>query len=117
MLRDMKTKNNVLKLTDIGGHSRQGDVMLRRINKIPDGLKKVKATFALGEVSGHHHSLEGNGATCFASDENTLAEYTQVTEPTSLTHQEHSTHIIPPGVFEKLYQVEDTSKEIRPVAD
>lgn len=113
----MKINKSANPLTVIGAHSRQGDVLLMRIAKIPSGLKKVKPTFALGETSGHHHSFEGSGATCFAGEEGALAEFATVQTETPLTHQEHSTHMIPPGNYRKCYQVEDTSKEVTQVTD
>jgi hypothetical protein len=96
---------------------RQGDVLLRRIDKIPANKKQTKPTLALGETTGHHHTFEG-GATCYADDEVSLAEFVRVDEAlANLTHQEHATIPIPKGNYEKLYQVEDTSREITRVAD
>lgn len=104
-------------LTEIGGHCRHGDVLLRRIAKIPANKKQVKPVLALGEVTGHSHVLDNYGTICFADNEKDLADFAQVESPAKLTHQEHSTIVLPPGNYEKLYQVEDTSKEVRPVQD
>jgi|ERR1019366_781361 hypothetical protein len=96
---------------------RQGDVLLRLIAKIPAKLKRCQPTLALGETTGHHHTFE-SGATCYADDEVSLAEFVQVAAAlATLTHQEHAPIALPTGNYEKLYQVEDTSQEVRRVAD
>jgi hypothetical protein len=44
----------------------QGDVIARRVDKIPEGLKteqKNKLILAHGEVTGHYHGIEAGGAT------------------------------------------------------
>lgn len=114
----MKTNKQAKSLNQIGGHIRQGDTMLRRINNIPSGKNKTKqCTLMLGEVSGHHHTIS-SGAVGFADDETQLVDYVSVNEDNAaLTHQEHSTIQMPKGNFEKLIQVEDTSQEVRRVAD
>lgn len=39
-------------------NKRQGDVLISKINKLPQNLKRVKNnTLAYGEISGHHHTL------------------------------------------------------------
>lgn len=113
----MKTNKQALSLTQIGGHARQGDTLLRRIKAIPAKLIQVKPTLAYGEKTGHHHTF-GGGAVGFADEEKALADFVKVESPAAdLNHQEHSTIVYPKGDFESLKQVEDTSEEIRPVAD
>lgn len=99
-------------LKQIGGHARQGDVLLRRIKQSPDGLKPLGKTVAKGEVTGHHHSF--STAQCFG---NTGPEVCVVEEPDTLTHQEHAPIEVPKGRYEVLHQVEDTTQEVRRVAD
>lgn len=106
------------KLTEIGGHARQGDVLLRHIEKVPSKAKKInKVVLAFGEVTGHSHTVDG--ATCFADDESAeTAEYLQTDVERVVTHQEHSPIMLPKkSAFERLYQVEDTSREVTRVAD
>lgn len=101
-------------LTQIGGHSRQGDVLLRRIAKpatLPKRLGEVP--LALGEVTGHHHSF-APGAVCYGEEE---PEVVVLPKALPLTHQEHGPISFPRGTYERLYQVEDTSQEVRRVAD
>ena len=97
---------------------RQGDVLIMPVKNIPNGLVQTKrVTLALGEVTGHHHSI-AEGAVGFADDETALADYFEVTdESASLTHQEHDTVTLPKGKYRKVIQVEYTPEEIRNVAD
>lgn len=113
----MKTNPTALSLNQLGGHARQGDTLLRRVSTIP-ALKIAKPTLAYGEKTGHHHTFSEGGAVGFADDEKALADFVRVEEPQApLTHQEHSTITYPKGDYESLRQVEDTSEEVRPVAD
>jgi hypothetical protein len=97
---------------------RQGDVLVIPCDSIPTGLKKTnKVCCALGEVTGHHHTIHA-GATGYASDVDALVEYVEVTGPSAdLTHQEHSTIEIPTGTYKVVKQVEYTPAELRNVRD
>lgn len=97
---------------------RQGDVLIVKVDSIPKNLKPTKkVTLALGEVTGHHHTIHV-GAVGFANAEEDLAEYFSVeSESADLTHQEHDTITIPKGSYKKIIQVEYTPAEIRNVAD
>jgi hypothetical protein len=105
----MKTKNKIY---------RQGDVLLIPVNQFPDNLKKTKkVTLALGEVTGHHHTIFA-GATGYADDEESLAEFINVYEDSAvLTHQEHDAVVIPRGKYRSVIQSEYTPEEIKRVAD
>ena len=97
---------------------RQGDVLIIPVSKIPSDMKRTKrVTLALGEVTGHHHSI-AYGAIGYADDENSLAEYVEVdSDSADLTHQEHDTISLPKGKYRKIIQVEYTPEAIRNVAD
>jgi hypothetical protein len=97
---------------------RQGDVLIMPVKNIPQNLKRTKrVTLALGEVTGHHHSIS-SGAVGFAEDETALADYFEITdESANLTHQEHDTITLPKGKYRKTIQVEYTPEAIRNVAD
>jgi hypothetical protein len=103
-------------LTENGGHARQGDVLIRRNDHAATPLKRVPPVLARGEVTGHHHSY-GGGAVAFADHEDGLAQVVEIDIPEPLTHQEHAPIPTPPGRYEVLVQVEDTSQEITRVAD
>lgn len=112
----MKSNPTAPSLTKLGSHARQGDVLLRRINKVTSNRKLAKAVLALGERTGHHHSF-GAGAVAFA-DEGELAESVRVeAETATLTHQEHEPITFPRGNYESLKQVEYTPEEIKRVTD
>jgi hypothetical protein len=107
----MQTKNkNVM--------YRQGDVLIIPVDNIPNHLVKTKrVTLALGEVTGHHHSIS-YGAVGYSNNENSLSDYFEVEEESAnLTHQEHDTITLPKGKYRKVIQVEYTPQEIRNVAD
>lgn len=96
---------------------RQGDVLLIPVNDIPSNLKKTKKVrLANGEVTGHHHSIF-SGAVGFADEEEALAQFVEVSEPTELVHQEHAPISIPPGKYQSVIQSEYSPEAIRRVAD
>lgn len=97
---------------------RQGDVLIMPVKNIPNELKVTKrVTLALGEATGHHHSIS-NGAVGFADHEDNLADYFEVTSQSAdLTHQEHGTITLPKGKYRKVIQVQYTPQAIVNVAD
>ena len=97
---------------------RQGDVLIMPVKSIPQ-TKKVtnKVTLALGEVTGHHHTIS-SGAVGYADEPTALAEYFEVNvDSAELTHQEHDTITIPKGKYRSVIQSEYTPEAIRNVAD
>jgi len=114
----MKQNKNTKQLNEIGGHARQGDVLIVRSEKSNDKQTKTKkCTLALGEATGHHHTIE-HGATGFSNDEVSLAEYIEVEEKLAdLEHQEHATIPVPKGNYEVARQVEYTPEALRNVMD
>lgn len=97
---------------------RQGDVLLLRTNAIPAHLKKTKTnTLALGEATGHHHTVMGDGVVGFADNEDSLPDFLSVQKEATLVHQEHDPITLPKGKYRKVIQVEYTPAGIRNVAD
>ena len=116
---------------------RQGDVLLVPVTNIPAGCREVplergRIVLMHGEVTGHAHAIaDWAGAGCIADDAIALAgrrapllvaadgaRYLEVTEPVTLTHEEHSSHTIAKGLYEILRQMEhDVSRGLRLVAD
>lgn len=87
---------------------RQGDVMLRRVDALPgdfkaDGVTKTNLMVAEGEVTGHSHVLEGEVKEFMDELERRFVE---LSAETPLTHQEHSTIAVPPGLYEIVRQRE-----------
>ena len=106
---------------------RQGDVLIFSIEKIPSDVEVVfisreqgRVVLAHGEVTGHHHSIAEQGVELVTTEHaQELLMWMTVTapEPVALTHQEHDTILIPPGIYEVRRQREYSPAEIRRVAD
>lgn len=81
----------------------QGDVLLKEIDLIPTGAKKVVATergyvLAYGETTGHAHVvMDIEHADMFEKDG---VLYLSVNQPVLLTHEEHGVVEIPVGIRE-----------------
>jgi hypothetical protein len=101
---------------------RQGDVLIVSVKEVPANLDPVKrengrVVLAHGEVTGHAHAIEGEGAALFR-DPKLMAVFMTVTgDPVALEHQEHDPIFIPPGAYRVIRQREYTPKKIRNVAD
>jgi hypothetical protein len=117
---------------------RQGDVALVAVNGLPADCTPVpldhgRIVLAYGEQTGHAHAIriefgpEAAAEIAGAAIARAKAKlwqtasgdrYLQVLEPVSLTHEEHTAHTIPAGIFELPVQVEhDTANAPRVVAD
>jgi hypothetical protein len=97
---------------------RHGDVHLIEIDSIPKNAKATKDKIVEhGEVTGHAHRLNGNGATIFKAQNG--IRYLKVVRPTDLSHEEHHTRTIPPGTYEirRTRETDHMSGVIRQVAD
>lgn len=99
---------------------RQGDVLLVKVTDLPKAepakLDKHDIILAYGEVTGHAHRIkvpEHKAKLWNASAERFL----QVMETVALTHEEHSTITIDPGVYLVAIQTEYHPEELRNVAD
>lgn len=80
--------------------AQQGDVILRRIESLPDGTKKIAETnlvLAEGEVTGHFHGLSQRGAEMFQLENKV---FIKLVEPATITHQEHKPVNLEPGIWE-----------------
>lgn len=96
---------------------RHGDVLLVSTNEnIEDGWKQVakgRAILAEGEVTGHAHVVSGDVQLLERDSKRLLF----VEAPASLTHEEHATINVAPGMYFVMIQREYTPQEIRNVAD
>lgn len=100
---------------------RQGDVLVaydvETTNKPGTEVAK-QVTLALGEVTGHHHSvLDPRECVGYANSKNGLARNLEIKEKAVLTHQEHAPIALPPGNPTVHRQVEFTPAELRNVRD
>ena len=104
--------------------ARQGDVMLRRVDKMPDAVKPVerdngRVVLAYGEVTGHSHALASPRVAMFMDTGGAGGRYIRVQpgEAVALEHEEHSTILIEPGDYQVIQQTEYTPEAVRNVAD
>lgn len=98
---------------------RQGDVLFRKVQRIPSGGKKrISGHILEGEATGHIHRL--------AEDDLAQAEVLEFAEGklfisaeggVSIIHEEHAPITLPPGNYEVVRQREYSPEEIRNVAD
>lgn len=101
---------------------RQGDVMVRQ-RAIPEGATKVDVRpLALGEKTGHHHSLAVAEPMaledCVEMYEKDGEVFVRIQEDgVVLTHQEHKSHAIPAGDYQVVIQQENTDWGAKPVLD
>ena len=76
---------------------RHGDVLLEKVETMPDGLKLVKGRnwVALGEVTGHAHRIDIGEI--FEEKDGKL--YLKTDKLTKLSHEEHKTITLEPGIY------------------
>lgn len=105
-------------------HARQGDVFIERIGALPANSKKLKrehgrVILAHGELTGHHHSLVEDHVALYETKEDVGVTFLEVEEAMAeLTHQEHATVVLEPGVYRVTRQREYVAPDIvRNVAD
>ena len=108
----------------------QGDLLLRRIDKMPAGVKPMApehgAFIVAHSETGHHHIIaERPGVKVYVTDD-PMVSYLEVIDATEKTeallehlrgHHTHETLAIPPGIFELRRQREHTPEGWRRVAD
>jgi hypothetical protein len=79
----------------------QGDVIGRRLDKLPDGCMEVKRIqghiVVMHGESGHTHVIEDLDALFYEKDGK---HYLVATKPVTLSHEEHHSQVIEPGVWE-----------------
>lgn len=102
---------------------RQGDIMLVPVKELPTGgtrSSKRELTIALGEATGHHHTLYPTDKKSKA----TLVEvngrrFIDVGAEYFLRHQEHEEHRIVPGLYEIVIEEEydPFEEEMKKVVD
>lgn len=115
---------------------RQGDVLYHPIKSLPKGCVAVplnagRIVLAYGEVTGHAHAIDLRHLSDRADEIAQAAiararlwqapngdRYLEVKEPLALSHEEHSTHLLAPGIYELPIQVaHDVEHGPRQVAD
>src|SRR5258708_36492735 len=84
-------------------HYRQGDVLIRRVQRIPADAKPIardngRVVPAYGEGTGHAHaSLDRDAVPLSATEERT---FLRLASESTLVHEAHATITLPPGSYE-----------------
>jgi len=108
----------------------QGDLFLRRINKLPPGVKKLAAEDGVFIVAHsetqHNHVIDAAPQVAWYGTDDPMVSYLEVIEATDATEtllrhlrgfDTHKTIVIPPGIFEVRRQREYTPEGWRRVED
>lgn len=76
---------------------RHGDVQIIRVDALPADVKKLpgRKELAFGEVTGHAHRVDLGEL--FETKDGDL--YLKTEKLSKLSHEEHKTHIIEPGIY------------------
>lgn len=99
---------------------RQGDVLMIAVRTIPEEATEteIKGDLILmhGEATGHAHriALQQDKVRVF---DRGAERFIHAIVEAPITHEEHGTIIIPPGIYRQAFQVEERGKEIRRVED
>jgi hypothetical protein len=118
-------KNKTTQKVRNGHVIRQGDVLLFKVEKLPKGAVRQRVggdrvILALGEATGHHHSIAKKKARLFTAPTADGVQATIVEVATALAeleHQEHDPIPLARGFYEVRLQREYHPQEIRRVAD
>ncbi|HEY9747996.1 MAG TPA: hypothetical protein V6C63_04930 [Allocoleopsis sp.] len=91
---------------------RHGDVLLRQVPRLPNGVqKRAGVTLAEGELTGHSHRLQQTEAVQLWAQGNQLFLEVKASSAT-LVHEEHQAIALPQGFYQVWRQ-----REYRPDAD
>lgn len=97
---------------------RHGEVLLLKIDTLPDGLIKSNTNVFMVGSHGHNHSID-NGELYLQQDGTTHGYL--VANNTSLIHPEHSPNVgdakIEDGIYQIIKQQEYTPEGLKPVID
>ena len=94
---------------------RQGDILLKKIETIPEGVKPTEDDVILkGEATGHAHRIV-NGS--IFTGPGTGEMYIEAEVGASLVHEEHNTIPIEAGFYEVIRQREYNPRRSRFVED
>ncbi|HEX6480454.1 MAG TPA: hypothetical protein VF043_16570 [Ktedonobacteraceae bacterium] len=93
---------------------RQGDVLITRIARLPEGLNERQDKIILaGEVTGHTHRLvQGR-----VLEDARGALFLEVLQQTQVVHEEHRPLSLEPGSYQITRQREYTPEAIREIED
>jgi len=103
----------------------QGDIYIRRIDELPEGLQEVapegQHVVVTHSETGHHHVMDRKAVTMYRLPEEIYDCFLVVKEPTTLEHlRPHDTHeaiAFRPGTYHVRRQREYTPEGFRRVED
>jgi hypothetical protein len=107
----------------VNNRYRHGDLLIVQVGALPEGAVAVEieggVVLALGEATGHAHRIRQRAGSRVSLWEVAGQRYVQVEgEPNGLSHEEHRTVVLDPGVYRIIRQREYTGEdEVRYVAD
>ena len=87
---------------------RQGDLLIKEIDKLPEGLTLKDNILALGEMTNHQHQMVGD---CKVMIDNKGNQFIQTEQECQLVHNEHKPITISKGLFQVIRQREYDIKE------
>ncbi len=106
---------------------RQGDVLIRKVDAIPEAAKQLerdelgRVVLAYGEVTGHAHAFHSPKVVMFRDDGSGGRRFIDVQglDAQMLQHEEHTAVTVPPGQYEVIQQREYVAAAVQPryVAD
>lgn len=102
---------------------RQGDVLIRQIDKLPKDAMAVpnkgRIVLAYGEATGHAHAIASDEAMEYTMVDahGAVRRFLSVASSATVKHEEHAAIPLPAGVYEIVQQREYSPEEIRNVAD
>ena len=96
----------------------QGDVLIKKVSKLPEGLKKLNhLTLAEGEVTNHYHRVTEGKAELYEANG---VMYLHVDSDTAtITHEEHHPAVVEKGDYEigRVQEYDHFSEEAKAVRD
>ena len=102
--------------------ARQGDVLLFKVSKLPQGAKDVTpktgdVILAFGEQTGHAHRIKQCEKPSARIYDFGAERYLKLAERVALTHEEHSAVMLDAGIYRQAFQYEEKRAESQRVAD
>lgn len=77
---------------------RNGDVVIQKINELPQNVKEIEIKpLALGEITGHSHRVVADKLKMYEDENGRL--YFKLDSVGSVVHEEHKTITLEPGIY------------------
>lgn len=84
---------------------RHGDILLKKIKKLPKNVKEIKdKTLAYGEFTGHSHRFMDSGVVKRYEADGKI--YLELLQASTLIHEEHKPIPVEKGIYEQIQERE-----------